>query len=506
MASPVVAEAAVAAEAGNFTREVYMKKILFLLGISLFGAILFAQSDDDLFGGSDDDLFGGSDDFISVDSDDDLFGDDDLFSDDGIDEVTEVAAKSDLSKGLLFENGSIKIGGNFATKIGTNTILYADDDKSFGDNIKDTKITPDVGAYITVDARPNQDLRMYSKFGFRYPFSSKASYTDSPLNIQGKDFSGSNIYKVDITDWIYLKELFTDFSIADRAFFRFGLHTVTWGAGYFFSPVSDIINTSSIYPEDVDAQVDGCFNLRTQITFPNSQNCLWLYVLPAFDYAKNTAFAGKFDLVLGGWELGFGGYYKYKAAPKVTFTATGAIRKISLFGEAVGQFGSDREWNEDSDKTFIFRATTGFMYNWKTPSITLIGQYYYDGNNFSMETMNDMAYLMKNPLYIKEDLTKGHNIALALNFGRIFGTTDLTATVFGMVNFGKEDLPDMITSMLAEYVAASFINAGTFSAMLNYSPVKTITMGIGPYITFADWDNAPVVSLKLSFTLGGGKF
>ena len=502
-----------AAEAGNSTREVYMKKILFLLGVFLFGAMVFAQSDDDLFGGSDDFISSDFDDDLFGGSDDDLFGDDNLFGDDGIDEVTEVAAKSDLSKGLLFENGSIKIGGNFATKIGTSTTLYADDDKSFGDNIKDTKITPDVGAYITVDARPNQDLRMYSKFGFRYPFSSKAvstakttaKTTSFPAPI-GDVTSYTTDVTTTITDWIYLKELFTDFSIADRAFFRFGLHTVTWGAGYFFSPVSDIINTTSINPEDVDAQVDGCFNLRTQITFPNSQNCLWLYVLPAFDYAKNTAFAGKFDLVLGGWELGFGGYYKYKAAPKVTLTATGAIRKISLFGEAVCQFGSDREWNEDTDKTFIFRATAGFMYNWKTPSITLVGQYYYDGNNFSMETMADMAYLMKNPLYIKEDLTKGHNIALALNFGRIFCTTDLTATVFGMVNFGKEDLPDQVTSVLAEYGAASFINAGTFSAMLNYTPVKTITMGIGPYITFADWDNAPVVSLKLSFTLGGGKF
>ena len=75
-----------------------MKKTLFLLGIFVFGAMVFAQSDDDFF--SDDDLFGGSDDFITANSDDDLFGgsDDDMFSDDGIDEVKEVKAKNDLSK------------------------------------------------------------------------------------------------------------------------------------------------------------------------------------------------------------------------------------------------------------------------------------------------------------------------------------------------------------------------------------------------------------------------
>ena len=488
-----------------------MKKIIILLSLLVIGGFVFSQSDDELF--SDDDLFGGTN--TSDDSffdEDNLFsGEDDLFSDDGIDEVTNVKAKSDLSKGVIFDTGNIKIGGNFQTSIGTMMTLYADDDKSFGENFSDTKITPNVGAYITVDARPNQDLRMYSKFGLRYPFSSKAvSTATTTANTTPTPFGDLTTYKTDvnttITDWIYLKELFTDFSVADTAYFRFGLHTVTWGAGYFFSPVSDIINSSSINPEDVEAQVDGCFNLRTQITIPNTQNCIWLYVLPAFDYAKNTAFAGKYDLLLGSWELGFGGYYKYKAAPKVTLTATGAIRKLSLFGEAVFQYGSDREWNEDTDKSAIFRATAGFMYTWKTPSITLAGQYYYDGNNFTVDTNADLMYLAKNPLYIKEDLTKGHNVALLLSFGRIFGTTDLTASVFGMVNFGKEDLPAMVSSMLEEYGASSFLNAGTFSAMLNYAPTKTIKMGIGPYMTFADWDKAPVVSLKLEFTLGGGKF
>ena len=493
-----------------------MKRTVFLLSIFLIGTLGFAQSDDDYFS-NDDDLFGGSSDLVTENTDDDLFSDDDLFGgssdddlfggDDGIDEVTNVKAKSDLSKGVIFDTGNIKIGGNFTTSIGTMMNLYADDDKSFGEHFSDTKITPNVGAYLTVDARPMQDLRMYSKFGFRYPFSSKATST---ANTTTQEIFGQTYYKTEvnttITDWIYLKEMFTDFSVADTAYFRFGLHTVTWGTGFFFSPVSDIINTTSINPEDTDAQVDGCFNLRTQITFPNSQNCLWIYVLPAFDYAKNTAFAGKFDLLLGGWELGFGGYYKYDAAPKLTFTVTGALRKINLFGEAVAQFGSDREWIEDADKTFIFRGTAGFSYTWKTPSITLAGQYYYDGNNFKMDSNEDMMYLANHPVYIKEDLTKGHNAAIMLNFGRIFGTTDLTATVFGMVNFGKEDLPALISAALADYGAESLINAGTFSAMLNYSPVKTITMGIGPYMTFSDWDEKPVVSLKLNFTLGGGKF
>ena len=465
-----------------------MKKYFIILACSLFvGLALFAQSDDDLFGG-----------------DDDLFGDDDFL----IEEVSDVSAKSDLSKGVLFDNGTVKIGGNFTSELNTSFLVYSDDDKSFMEHFSDTKISPNVGAYLTVDARPTQDLRMYSKFGLRYPFSSKATST---AQTTGTAVTPQyTFYKTDvettITDWIYLKELFTDFSVADTAFFRFGLHTVTWGAGYFFSPVSDIINTSMIDPENTDLQVDGCYNLRTQITFPNTQNCLWLYVIPAFDYAKNCAFAGKYDLVLGGWELGLGGYWKYEAAPKITFTASGSVKKFNLFGEAVFQYGNEYEWDKEQDKTAIFKATAGFSYTWKDPSITLVGQYYYDGNNFEFDNQTFMYMYNDNPMYIKNNFTKGHNAALALSFGRIAGTTKLTAAVFGIVNFGKEDLPPVVTSLLKEYGAESFLSSGTFSAMLNYAPTNSITLGIGPHMTFADWDSKPDVALKLSFTLGGGKF
>ena len=58
--------------------------------------------------------------------------DEDLFGDDGIEEVNEVSAKSDLSKGALFESGSVKIGGNFNASLSTTTTLF---DKENGKNI-----------------------------------------------------------------------------------------------------------------------------------------------------------------------------------------------------------------------------------------------------------------------------------------------------------------------------------------------------------------------------------
>lgn len=505
----------------------------FLIVFSLFS--VFAQSDDDLFGGDDDFFFG-----------------------DGIEEFepapVQDAATVDLSKGVLFQAGAVKVGGNFTTSIGTSTTVYSHNDKTFKDNLSDSELTPTLSANLSVDARPSETLRMYAKFGMAYPFASNvtsslktqninlAEIDLSQIDLSGLDLSidlseidltqyglpdiklpNIDLSKIDLSkielpdtvipvvtgvdvnvqDWIRLKELFTDFSIADTVFFRFGLHTVTWGTGFFFSPVSDIINTSSIDPEDTSAQVDGCLNLRTQVILPNTQNCLWFYVIPDTDfsssfspvtYTKKTGFAGKADLVTGGWEFGVGGFWKWESAPKVMFTASGSIKNLNLFGETVYVYGSNNEWSMSTDwdnKSKFFQSTVGGSYYWKNPGITLAGQYYFDGNNDDL---------------IHKYFTYGHNFAALASFGKLFGSKDLTVAVFGLVNFGKEEISSEYNSILEVLGLSSLFNTATFSALLNYTPTKEITVTAGPYITVSNWKESPTVAVKLNVSLGGGKF
>lgn len=444
-----------------------MKKLIILFCALLISANLFADDDDDLFFDDDDGI-------IEIDT-------------------TQVDKRTDeLSHGALFETGSIKIGGSFETSLGLSTVLYADDEATFSERLEDSTLTPTVKASLSVDARPTQTLRMYTKFGFSYPFKSTVGI--------------DNRFNIFINDWFSLKEVFTDFSIADRAFFRFGVHTVTWGAGYFFSPVSDIINTSSIDPENTSAQVSGSLNLRTQITFPGTQNCLWLYLIPstntnafgtAVNYVKDTALAAKGDIVVGGWELGVGGFWKYENAPKLAFTASGSVLngKVNVFGEAVCQYGASSEWIEDSswdEKTLIFQLTAGALYYWKKPEITMACQYYYDGNDKDQ---------------VHQYFTQGHNFAAVMNFGNIFDIPDLTGTFFTMMNFGKEELTAEQEAQLANYgLSSTFLSTLTISGMLNYSPFADVRFSAGPYITWKDFNTAPTIALRLTASLGGGKF
>ena len=447
-----------------------MKKLIFLFGVLLLATSVFAQSDDDLFGGSDDDLF----------------------ADDSIVEVKDVSAKTDLSKGVIFDTGSIKVGGSLSAGITTNTVLYSPEENDLAKNIYASTLKPDLSAMLSVDARPTETLRIYTKFGFAYPFQNKAT---------------ANGNSIVIADWFKLKELFTDFSLKETAFFRFGIHTVTWGTGYFFSPVSDMINTSSIDPEHPEKQVDGALNLRTQIVFPNSQNCLWFYVIPstnftnqtAESYMRETALAGKFDLLIGNWEFGIGGFYKYQNAPKAMLTATGSLRKIGFFGEFVYSYGSASEWATNhnwEDKTNIIQATAGFTYMWKEPQITLAAQYYFNGND-----KDPAGYVIG-----------GHNIAALLSFGKLFNNKDFTASIFAIGNFGRKEITSVEREMLKlsgasdEMIAAASGTSLTTTAMLYYSPIKELKVGLGPSLTFKTFETNPTISLKLSATLGGGNF
>ena len=467
-----------------------MKKIFVFILVLLFAiGSLTAQSDEDLFG-SDDDLFGG-DDFL-------------------IEEVEDVSAKSDLSKGILFDNGSVKIGGSLSASASLSTTLYQKDTE-FTDNLKASSLTPSLSSSITLDARPNQDLRLFSRFNLSYPF------TGNVLNV---------------------KEMFTDFNAGDYVSFRFGLHTVTWGTGLFYSPVSDMINTSSIDPEHRDEQVDGSLNLRTLINIPGTMNNLWFYVIPDKGtwQARDTALAVKGEFVAGGWELGAGAFYKYNTAPRAMLTASGSIKKWALFGEAVYQYGSDREWIENagfSDKKSVIKATAGFMRSWTDPNISLLAQYYYDGNDFDASTFTDALFYLGNMQLLSEFATKGHNLAFSLGFSKLFGNKDLSLSVFGMTNFTKPEVLDpystenqfLISALKtalngAESGSGDLFEKGLYktvdgvkdaprtilSVMLNYAFNDNASMGFGPYLTLVKWDKPPVVALKINFTLGGGKF
>ena len=132
-----------------------MKKI-FLLCSFFACSLLFAQTEEELFGSADDDFF----------------------FDDGIEEFVETKTTDeavDLSKGVLFQTGSVEISGNFDLSLTTYTTFNKDTETK--DSFENTILIPAADAQIIVDARPSENLRLYLKSGINYPYVTESKST-----------------------------------------------------------------------------------------------------------------------------------------------------------------------------------------------------------------------------------------------------------------------------------------------------------------------------------------
>lgn len=426
--------------------------------------------------------------------------------------------KGDLNSATLsLENTKLRIGGSLNSELGLKYVWEApytkkDDYKKAFLNPQNAVLRPTLGASLFFDARPIQNLKLYGKFLFAFPFEKSLggtflvpkslvppNGTEIPINVNGSP---------NIKIW----ELYTDFSVKDTAFFRFGKHTVKWGTGYFYSP-ADVINLSRIDPQKPTEDREGPVSLRTHIVIPKTQYNIWLYLLPdTADFKpQHTAAAAKAEFVFGDWELGLGGWYRYEKAPRFITTLSGSIAgKVAVFAEGVFAWGSDYTYHRN-DSTFseytdknkpFFQATLGGAYSNAKSHTSLSFQYYYNGFGYKKDTgvanaasqryaasnqMDKSAREVLQNIYAMGNRGQ-HYIALTLSQNKI-GTEKLSADLFQQFEITELE--------------------GLTTLSLNWKIYKFIQMSTGPAFSYPlspDSLNKGSISYNLSFKLGGGKF
>ena len=424
---------------------------------------------------------------------------------------------------LALESNKLRIGGSLNAELGLKYV-WADpytkknDVKKAFLNPEVAQLRPTIGANLFFDARPVQDLKLYGKFIFEFPFeknlNGKISVPKSLVPPNGVDIpvsvNGSPNFKI----W----ELYTDFSTKDIAFFRFGKHTVKWGTGYFYSP-ADVINISRIDPQKPTEDREGPVSLRTHIVIPKTQYNIWLYLLPDTETFKPqyTAGAAKAEFVFGDWELGVGGWYRYEKAPRFITTLSGSIAgKVAVFAEGVFAWGSDYTYYRDDDaltpytvknKPF-FQATLGGSYSNADSHTMLAFQYYYNGFGYTNSRAADRiadsaADALNNKNFtdpgVKEILEKSREVAAMGNRGQHY-----IAFTVSQNKIGTEDL----TANLFQQFAITELE-GLTTLSLNWKIFKFVQMSTGPIFTYPlspSSHSKGSIGYNLSFKLGGGKF
>ena len=443
------------------------------------------------------------------------FDEDELFGGDEMITVTETAEAPDPLAGIL-KTETLHIGGSFSGSLQgdwqwndpwSNPPL-ADlpgslEPDSYG-------LSPALSASLYFDARPTESTRFYGSAKSAWPFE-------------------NTIDGVAVPD-IRIFELFSDFSWDDKLFFRFGKQTITWGVGYFFSP-ADVLNIQAIDPEDPTAQREGPVSIRAHYPIPGSQNNLWAYAV--FDdpemKPEDTALAAKAEFVLGPWELGVGGWYRYDRPLRGMLTASGSIGQVSLFGEASLSWGSERPWvadvdvfeqgflvYRDDDSSLFFKGSAGFTYANDDLKIGLTGQYLYDSEGYANKDRENLITDAKdNESSIKSILLSvdpdidvdatfsGFVKGLIINSGRHYAALNLSRT-----ELFTEDLSLNVFVMANLSDFSGFVRPG-----LSYQLFDGASLGLSTLFVFGPEDSeyivlndGPAVGITVSSTLGSGRF
>lgn len=481
-------------------------------------------------------LAAGAQESISFDEDE-LFGSED----DVVEAVAETAATSAVDSLLVSE--AVRVGGTFTGKA-TGAWTWNDPWEGSFDIAApdDYSLAPALSSLVFFDARPDAERRFYGSMKATWPFAESTSVLTGAEYVPGRatvgpipavDPSVSTTSTTLSLPNVEVFELFADFSYGDALYMRFGKQTVNWGVGYFFSP-ANIMNLADINPFDPDAQLEGPVALRAQYTVPGTQHSLWAYSV--FDAADmdplDTALAAKAEFLVGGWELGAGGYYKRDEPVRGMLTASGSAGQVSLFGEATLSLGTERQWvtavssttpgfyttsdTDDYDDTLFFKGTAGFMYNKTEANLTVIGQYLFDGEGYAdadrearIQEALDNEDAIKAILALADPdtdvdaaftrLLQGliynsgrHYAALSVSKGELL-LDDLTASLFVLGNLSD------FSAQVRPGLSYSFFDG------LSLAGYATFTVGFddGEYVVLSD---GRAMSLSLVLTLGSGSF
>lgn len=501
-----------------------MKKHIVLFAVLSLGACIFAQqtpsqttqqtAPETANGDLESELFG---------DDSDIFLTQEQTKSENINNSLKLKVDEESAVASL-ENKTLRIGGSIASELVLKSIWNAPYEKK--DDGKEYFLTPDASlkpvldASLFFDARPFDNLKLYGKVNFGFPFEKQLSGTLTVPPFPPSLPKGAKVpLQVNGSPNFKLWELYTDFSAHDIAFFRFGKHTVKWGAGYFYSP-ADVINLTRIDPQKPTAEREGPVSLRSHFIIPKTQYNLWFYLLPDTDSFKpeDTAAAVKAEAVFGKWEAGLGAWYKKEKAPRLIATLSGSIiGKIGVFAEGVFAWGSDYTYyrNANAQDSYtqknraFFQTTAGCSYTNSETHTSVAAQYFYNGFGYadthSAQSITEQAIANRiaatqGRAPINGDIQEAagniaqmgypgqHYIALNLSQNKI-GTEKITANLFQQF-------------AITERTAISALS-------VNWKIYKFASLSTGPSFTYPISSGSlskGAIDYSLSFKLGGGKF
>lgn len=296
----------------------------------------------------------------------------------------------------------------------------------------------------------------------------------NPNNIQDKE------------QWTF-KELFIDFNIKNKIYFRTGKQILIWGRSYLWNP-SDLINIErNTFIERIGAR-EGTYGFKIHIPFGTKYN---IYGFIDTNNAKEIGAAGKFEFVSGRSEMAFSAWNKigYKAVYAYDFSTR--IHGIDTVGEAAFSYGDNDskirvnngllEKYQEKDK-WITKASINvgkaFDYRDEIDKISINMEFYYNQAGYTKNIFDDLAvypygqetglpditkraFMIDNNLYELNHLSKYYMVLfarinkfirseLALNMNLIGNLSDKSYLFTAGINY--RDINDLKLGLLLYFI------------------------------------------------------
>ena len=284
--------------------------------------------------------------------------------------VEEVEEPQSILETIEVQDKTFLWGGRIYSDLGSSFVW-----NNLEDLDAETRWDPQFGLDLYFDARPNSNFRVFAKGKAFYPFDSTVASAFS------------------------LHELFADFNLDNKAYFRIGKQTINWGVGYLYRP-TDKLNLSTLNPSDRESDLEGPLALKTQI--PLGANTVYLYAIAdEIEHPEDITYAPKFEFLLGNWEFGVGGILNPTLTPKGALFITGPIWKLDFFTEALFQYGSDLDFLSQitpipikvtKKKQLVLSATAGLFFRDPDTRFIAIGQYWFDGEAQSADDWSKIGH------------------------------------------------------------------------------------------------------------------
>jgi len=358
-------------------------------------------------------------------------------------------------------------------------------------NLGDNSLSNIVGGDFLVDMRLTKGFKAFMDLNVGY-VPGGTPVTHNFTQYSGFPPVGTPLTLVENeTTALLIKEVFIDFNIANTVYFRAGKQVLKWGTGYFWHP-SDLINIEHETFTNPDALLEGVFGLRADVVFAPWWHLYTFTNLNSVGSGDiwDTAFAARSEFLVGSTEFAVSGWAK--------------SGKIPVLGGDLSTPLPLDWWTKDGH----------------TLNLTAEGTVSYGDNQAKLDPVAGTAYSVSNQLVGKVDvglsrtfdaLNVSDRVIVSLEF---FWNSDgysqnmldpATYPVLGANGpFAFLSGGYFQSSYYGQYYGAAFVTIsdfGTTNMTLTLSGLMNFSDQSGTVL--AGWSWSPVNNFTLSVQLGG---